>query len=218
MDKLKAMILIQWKGGRHLVLALAVAAFALPIVSVRSGWAGSERNLSAFLTELSLWGYFYPLLAFVAAIVIAASIWGSDRRGHHVYALLLPIPRWRYVLLRYLGGLALLAPIALALWIGAIIGTTSLDLPPGLRTFSHALAAKFSISLILLFGLAFFLASASRRALGIGFRVLGVLVALHFAVIMIRPGINLISTVGSALATSPGPFAPLGGRWMLIDV
>lgn len=218
MDKLLAMIRIQWKGSRHLVLALAMAAFALPIVSVRSGWAGSGRNLAAFLTELSLWGFFYPALAFVAAIVVSASIWASDRKGHHAYALLLPIPRWRYVLLRYLGGLALLAPIALALWIGAIIGTVSLDLPPGLRTFPHALAAKFTISLILLFGLAFSLAAASRRALGIGFRVLGLLVAVHFAVIMIRPGTNLISMVVSAMATSPGPFAPLGGRWMLIDV
>jgi ABC-type transport system involved in multi-copper enzyme maturation permease subunit len=218
MDQLKAMIRIQFEGSRNLVLALAVAAFALPIVSVRSGWSGSDRNLTAFLTELSVWGLLYPVLAAVAAAVLSVSIWGSDRRGSHVYALLLPVQRWQYVLLRYLGGLALLAPIAMALWLGAIIGAASVDLPPGLRTFPHALAAKFTISLILLFGLAFSFAAASRRALGIGFRLLGLLVAVHFGVIMVRPGINLFSTIVSALATPPGPLAPLGGRWMLIDV
>lgn len=218
MDQLKAMARIQWRGSWHLVLALSVAAFALPIVSVRSGWQGAAANLPRFLTELQLWGFFYPTLAAVAAIVVAVSIWRSDRRGHHIYALLLPIPRWRYVLLRYTGGLSMLAPIVLALWAGAVVATLSLDLPPGLRTFPHALAVKFALSLLLLFGLAFAAASASSRALGIGLKLLGIFIAVHLAVIMLRPGTNLIWKVVSALATWPGPFAPMGGRWMLIDV
>ena len=215
---LKAMMRIQWKGSWHLVVALAVAAFALPIISVRTGWSGTPANLPRFLTELELWGLFYPALAAVAAIVVSGSIWISDRRGHHIYALLLPIPRWRYVLLRYLGGLMLLLPIVLALWAGAMIATASLDLPPGLRTFPHALAAKFALSLLLLFGIAFAIAASSSRALGISVRLLGLFIAAHIAVIMLRPGTNLIWTVVTALGTSPGPFAPLGGRWMLIDV
>lgn len=215
---LKAIMRIQWKGSWHLVVALAVAAFALPIVSVRTGWAGNQANLPRFLTELELWGLFYPALAAIAAVVIAASIWFSDRRGHHIYALLLPIPRWRYVLLHYAGGLMLLLPIALAIWAGAIIATTSLDLPPGLRAFPHALAAKFALSLLLLFGIAFAVAAASSRTLSISLRLLGLFIAAHIAVIMLAPGTNLIWTVVSELGRSPGPFAPLGGRWMLIDV
>lgn len=215
---LKAMMRIQWKGSWHLVVALAVAACALPVVSVRTGWPGTPANLPRFLTELELWGLFYPALAAVAAIVVATSTWISDRRGHHIYALLLPIPRWRYVLLRYLGGLMLLVPIVLSLWAGAMIATASLDLPPGLRTFPHALAAKFAMSLLLLFGIAFAIAASSSRTLGISLRLLGLFIAAHIAVIMLRPGTNLIWTVVTALGTSPGPFAPLGGRWMLIDV
>jgi hypothetical protein len=215
---LKAIARIQWKASWHLVVALMLAAFALPIVSVRSGWSGAQANLPRFLTELELWGLFYPALAGVAAIVIATSIWISDRRGHHIYALLLPIPRWRYVLYRYLGGLVLLLPIVLALWVGAMIATGSLDLPSGLRTFPHALAAKFALVLVLLFGIAFAVAAASRRALGISLRVFGLFIALHIAVIMLRPGTNLLWSVVSALGTSPGPLAPLSGRWMLIDV
>lgn len=215
---LKAMIRLQWKAGWHLVIALSVAALALPIVSVWNGWHVSAAMLPLYLAELQVWGFFYPALALIAAIVVAVSTWASDRRGHNIYALLLPIPRWRYVLLRYVAGLVLLAPIALALWIGAMIATLPIDLPPGLRIFPHALAAKFALALVLLFGLAFAAASASRRTQAIAFRILALFIAVHIAVILVRPGTNLIWTVVSALSTSPGPFAPLGGRWMLIDV
>jgi ABC-type transport system involved in multi-copper enzyme maturation permease subunit len=215
---LRAMIRLQWKGSWHLVVALAVAALALPIVSVRTGWRGSGEQLPRFLIELQLWGLFYPALAALTAVILAAAIWASDRRGHHIYALLLPIPRWRYVLLRYLAGLVLLLPVVLALWLGAVIATTSLDLPPGLRQFPHALAVKFGLALLLLFGLAFAVAAASRRAIGIGMKLVGLFIAVHIAVILLSPKTNLIWTVVTALSTWPGPLAPLGGRWMLIDV
>jgi len=215
---LKAMIRLQWKGCWHLVVALAVAALALPIVSVRTGWRSSGEQLPRFLIELQLWGLFYPALAALVAVTLAAAIWASDRRGHHIYALLLPIPRWRYVLLRYLAGLVLLLPLVLALWLGAVIATSSLDMPPGLRQFPHALAVKFGLALLLLFGLAFAVAAASRRALGIGMKLIGLFIAAHIAVILLSPKTNLIWTVVTALSTWPGPLAPLGGRWMLIDV
>lgn len=215
---LNAMIRIQWKACRHLVIALAVAALSLPIVSVRVGWHDPAANLPRFLIEQQLWGLFYPALAGIVAIVLGTTIWLSDRRGHHIYALLLPIARWRYVLLRYLAGLVLLLPILLALWLGALVATLGLDLPPGIRVFPHALALKFALTLVLLFGFAFAAASASTRAIGIGFRVLGLFLAVHVAVVLLRPGTNLLWTVVTALGTWPGPLAPLGGRWMLIDV
>src|SRR5262245_45119632 len=79
---LKAMIRIQWKACWHLVLALTVAAFALPILSVQLGWEGAGRTLPRFLIELELWGFFYPGLAAIAALVLAITLWHSDRRGH----------------------------------------------------------------------------------------------------------------------------------------
>jgi hypothetical protein len=215
---LKEMIRIQWKACRHIVVALAVAAFALPIVSVRVGWKGAGANFPRFLMELQLWGWFYPGLAAIAAVALGIAIWTSDRRGHHLYAMLLPVPRWRYVLLRYLAGLVLLVPIVLGLWIGAQLATASLTLPPGLRSFPHALAVKFALALILLFGFAFAASAASRRALGIALRFTGLFLAVHVAVILLSPTRNLLWTVVTALATWPGPFTILGGRWMLIDV
>lgn len=213
----RAILRIQWKACWHLVIALSVAAFALPIVSVRLGWGSAAANLPMFLTELQLWGFFYPLLAGVAALIIAAGIWTSDRRGQHVYALLLPVPRWRYVLYRYAGGLVLLVPVALALWAGAVVATSGIDLPPGIRTYPHALALKFAFALLLLFGFAFAFMSASARTIGIAVRILGLFLALHVAVLLLSPSTNLLWATVKALGASPGPLAPLGGRWMLID-
>jgi hypothetical protein len=215
---LSTMIRAQWKAAWHVVLALAVAAAALPLVSVRIGWRGAEPNLPRFLTELQLWGLFYPGLAAVSALALAVAIWHSDRRGHHIYALLLPLPRWRYVLLRYAAGLALLLPVLLALWLGTIAAVSGLDLPPGVRAYPHALALKFGLALVLLFGLAFAVAGASARSIGIGLRVAGLVLAAHIAVSLLKPGTSLLWLIASALAGWPGPFAPLGGRWMLIDV
>jgi hypothetical protein len=215
---LKAMIQIQWKACWHVVVALAVAALVLPIVSVQVGWRGAESNLPRFLTELELWGILYPVLAAIAAIALGISLWLSDRRGHHIYALLLPVPRWRYVLLRYVAGLVLLLPIALALWLGAMLATLPLELPAGIRVFPHELALKFALALLICFGMAFAAAAASARSLGIAFRLLGIFLAVHIAVILLKPRTNLLWTVATALATWPGPFSVLGGRWMLIDV
>ena len=93
-----------------------------------------------------------------------------------------------------------------------------MDLPPGLRLFPHALALKFGLALVMFFGFAFVIAAASSRTLGIAIRVLGLFLAVHIGVILLRPETNLIWKVMTALATWPGPLAPLGGRWMLIDV
>jgi ABC-type transport system involved in multi-copper enzyme maturation permease subunit len=213
----KAILRIQWKACRHLVIALCVAAFALPVVSVRLGWRGAAANLPFFLTELELWGFFYPLLAAVAAFILAAGIWHSDRRGGHVYALLLPIPRWRYVWLRYAGGLVMLLPIIASLSVGALVAVAGLDLPPGLRTFPLELTLKFVLALVLFYGIAFAFASASARTIGIAVRVAGLLLAIHIGAILLDPQLNLIWTGLRALATSPGPLVILGGRWMLID-
>lgn len=213
----RAILRIQWKACWHLVIALSVAAFALPIVSVKVGWRETAANLPLFLTELQLWGFFYPVLAAVGALIIALGIWMSDRRGNHVYALLLPVSRPRYVLFRYAAGLVLLVPVMLALWIGAIVASSGLALPPGIRVFPHELALKFALVLLLMFGFAFALASASSRTIGIAVRILGLFLAVHVAVLLITPNTNLLWSALKALATWPGPLAALGGRWMLID-
>jgi hypothetical protein len=131
--------------------------------------------------------------------------------------MLLPLPRWRYVLLRYIAGLVTLLPVIVALWLGAMVALAGLQLPLGIRTFPHALAFKFALTLAVMFGFAFAFASASSRTLGIALRVVGLFLAVHVAVLLISPNTDLVWKVLIALAVPPGPFAPLGGRWMLID-
>jgi hypothetical protein len=215
---LKAMLLVQWKACRHVVIALVTASLALPIASVRTGWRAEATNYAMMLNELELWGYLYPVLAIVSAIAMAWTAWRSDRRGNHVYALLLPVPRWRYVLLRYGASGLLLVPLVLAVWIGALAAVLPLDLPSGLRTFPHLLALKYFVTLGMCFAIAFAVAAASTRTLGLAVRALGVFLAVHIAVLLLEPKVNLLWRLTTALATWPGPLSPLGGRWMLIDV
>lgn len=214
------MLKIQWKAAWHLLTALSVAALALPIASVRLGWRGDETHVPLYLSELQLWGFFYPALAAVTAMILAVVIWHSDRRGHHVYAMALPLPRWRYVLLRYGAGAVLLAPVVGAVWIGALVATLSIPLPPGLRTFPHLLAVKFALALLTCFAIAFAVAASSARTLGVTVRLTGLFLAAHIAVLLLtnRPQVNLVVTVLQFLMSGPGPLSPLGGRWMLIDV
>ncbi len=215
---LRAMLLAQWRACWHVVVALTIAAIALPIASVRTSWHGSQTVLAAYLSELQLWGAFYPVLAAVSATALAAAGWASDRRGHHVYALLHPLPRWRYVVLRYLAGAVLLVPIVLGVWLGAVGGVASLDLPPGLRGFEHLLALKFGLAMLLCYGIAFMVAASSPRTLGIAVRALGLFLAVHTAVYLLDPNVNLLWRLVESLAAFPGPLSPLGGPWMLIDV
>ena len=215
---LHAMMKVQWKASRHVMIALAAASLALPVASVRTGWRGEATNYATMLNELELWGYLYPVLAMVSAIAMAWAAWRSDRRGNHVYAMLLPVPRWRYVLLRYGASGLLLLPLVLAVWIGALAAVFPLDLPSGFRTFPHLLALKYLVALGICFAMAFAVAAASSRTLGLAVRAVGIFLAVHIAVLLLRPDVNLLWRLATALATWPGPLSPLGGRWMLIDV
>jgi hypothetical protein len=49
-------------------------------------------------------------------------------------------------------------------------------------------------------------------------RVFGLFLAVDIAVLLLSPKTNLLWKLVTVLASWPGPFAPLGGRWMLIDV
>ncbi len=214
----EAMVRIQWKACRHFVIIFMLAAFCLPIASVHLGWKGEATNLPQFLAELELWGWFYPVLAAATAISIAILTWRSDRRGRHIYAMTLPIDRSRYVWLRLAGGALLAGPVLLAAWLGALVSVWSITMPEGLRSFPIILGLKFGLALLLFLSLAFAVASASPRTLGWMYRGLALLVALHIGVALLWPSVNIALTILSALATAPGPFAALGGRWMLIDV
>src|SRR5256886_6541240 len=97
------MLYSQWKWTRLIVALGSIAAFALPIVSVQGAARADASPLQAgeLLQAVQSWGTLYPVLAAALGLLVAIATWAPDHRGRHVHALSLPLPRWRYVLLRF---------------------------------------------------------------------------------------------------------------------
>src|SRR2546428_10329501 len=112
----RAILYSQWKWSRLIVLLGTVAGFALPIISLQ-GAASADRNPLAaqeLLRAVQSWGTLYPVLAAALGLLVAIATWAPDHRGRHIHALSLPLPRWRYVLLRFGSGVAVMARPMLA--------------------------------------------------------------------------------------------------------
>src|SRR2546430_8446825 len=106
----------QWKWSRLIVLLGTIAGFALPIISLQGAAAAHRNPLAAqeLLRAVQSWGTLYPVLAAALGLLVAIATWAPDHRGRHIHALSLPLPRWRYVLLRFGGGVVVLAGPMLA--------------------------------------------------------------------------------------------------------
>ena len=215
---LKAIVGLEWRSTRAWIVAAAVAVAALPVVSVGRIWPSSADGLATFLAQLDLWSLFYPLTAAVVGIVMGNVIWRSDRRGGFVYALTLPVARWRYVGLQFVAGLVWLAAISAALWLVALVTVATIDLPSTLRSYPSALAVKFFLASLSVFTAAFALASMPERVRRIAGRTLALVVVAQLLLLLLGKGPNLVAPVAETLIGKHGPFAALGGRWMLIDV
>src|SRR3954462_8292696 len=105
--------------------------FAIPLVSLRTAAMASaeaQRSpLMAFVLTMQSWGVGYALAAAAIGLALAMLSWGFDHRLRHVYALSLPIARWRYVLYRFTAGLAVLAiPVVALLVATEIVAHSSL--------------------------------------------------------------------------------------------
>lgn len=215
---LKAIIGLAWRSTRAWLVAAAVAVAALPVVSVGRAWPSSADGLAVFLAQLDLWSTFYPALAAVIGIVMGNLVWRSDRRGEFVYALTLPVPRWRYVALQFAGGVVWLAAISGVLLVAALATVATVDLPSTLDSHPVALAAKFFLGALSVFTATFALASLPDRVRRITARAVALAVAMQLIVILLGRGPNLVAPLAETLIGRSGPFAALGGRWMLIDV
>lgn len=215
----RAILATQWKWTRGILLITTCLSFALPLLSMRSaGRALAERNAGLLLAQVQSFGMFYAMVATLIGLLIAASAWTSDHAGRHVYALSLPIARWKYVAMRFSAGATTLAAPVIALMIGGVIAIASVELPAGLHAHPVALALRFALGLLLAYAIFFAIASGTKRTAGI---LLGVLAGLIlFEIIGETIGIRaslfmwLIETVIGA----PGPFGVFNSRWMLIDV
>ncbi len=211
----------QWKWSRVVVLAGGAVALCVPVLSVHltpaDSGVGAERVL-ALLQQVRAWGSLYPILAGGLGLLVAMSAWAADHRGRHVHALTLPIPRWKYVLLRYGSAALVLAIPASMLLAGGLVAAATVELPSGLEAYPFSLALRFALALLTAFSLFFAVSGGTPRTAGLILGVLGALVL--FAVVAGTTGWapELGMRLLAFLLQGWGPLDIFTGRWMLVDV
>ena len=216
----KQILATQWRWVGWWSVGLALVAFSLPVASVQSFALQPESRfeIGSLLGTMQGWGYLYPALAVLSALLIALASWSPDHQQRHVYALSLPVPRWHYVLLRYGAGAVLLLPVVAGVWIGALVASASISLPPGLHAYPSSVAWRFALTLLLFFSLIFALASGTKRTAGYLIGAWFGLFVLQGILTAAGTEVDLIGDTLQTLLTWPGPLVILATAWMLIDV
>lgn len=226
------LLFVHWKTVRFGLVPFILAAFGLPLLTVQGvnsiSGDSAEAAVSAgrLFSQMLPWTPLFPLLASLVGVTVALSAWNSDHRGDHVYALTLPLPRWRYVGLKLGAGASLLLIPFFACWLGCLLATASIQIPEGLRAYPTAVSLRFLLSSLILFMVLFAMAAGTMRtALWVigGFTALAVLggTVPEFLANTMLPsleGWSFLDWFVKAALEWPGPFEVLTGSWMLVDV
>jgi ABC-type transport system involved in multi-copper enzyme maturation permease subunit len=214
-----AILRSQWRWCRLVIVLGTVAGFSLPVLSLQGATRGEgAMPPDALLRLLQSWGILYPLLAGLLGLLVAMAAWAPDHRGRHVHALTLPLPRWRYVLLRFAAGLTVLALPVAAVFFGAVLATATAAIPPGLQGYPLALGLRFALAVLVAFSLFFAISGGTARTAGIILGVLALVVVAQILVSAAGVELDLLGGLQQAFLNWPGPLAIFSGRWMLIDV
>ncbi len=214
------MLYSQWKWSRLIVFFGALAGFALPLVSLQGAARADRSPLAAqdLLRAVQSWGALYPILAAALGLLVAVATWAPDHQGRHVHALTLPLPRWRYVLLRFASGAVLLAIPVAAVLLGAVLATATATPPPGLQGYPLALGAHFALATAVAYAVFFAVSAGTARTAGIILAVGGALIVVQVVASTANVDIDLVSPLRFFILGWAGPFAIFTGRWMLVDV
>jgi hypothetical protein len=210
----------QWKWSRLIVVLATLAGFVVPILSVQGATAEAVAKGGAgqLLLTVQSWGVLYPVLATTLAVLLAIMTWAPDHRGRHVHALSLPLPRWRYALLRFGAGLVLLTPPILAVLAGAVLATRLAVIPPGLQGYPIALAVRFALAVGVGYAVFFAISAGTSRTASIILASLGGLIVIQVLAGVADVNLDLFGRLQMVFLNWPGPLAIFTGRWMLIDV
>jgi hypothetical protein len=220
MAMFKALLYSQWKWSRLIVFLGTLAGFALPLLSVQGAARADRGALQAqeLLRAVQSWGTLYPLLAATLGLLVAGATWAADHRGRHVHALTLPLPRWRYVVLRFAAGMTLLAIPIIAVLLSASLAVLAATIPTGLQAYPFALALRFGLAVLVAYAVFFAVSAGTARTAGIILGVIATLVLVQVVASIANLQLDLVSTMHLLLVQGPGPLGVFAGRWMLIDV
>lgn len=216
----RQMLYTQLKWSLIALAALVVAGFAIPILSVQQAGAvtAAASNAERVLLGVEEWGVAYPVLAGVAGLVAALTAWSHDHRGNHVYALSLPVARWRYALLRFGAGAALIVPVVVAVWIGGLAASSASTIPSALHAYPTALALRFALTTLVAYAAFFAIASGTSRTAAWVLGVIGGAVVVQVVLSAAGVHVSFLPDTLGRLYLWPGPFQLFTGRWMLINV
>lgn len=212
----------EWKWARGMTLLCLIIVFALPLVSLRmAAMAAAEARrspLAVFIQMMQSWGVGYAIAAGALGLVMAILSWSYDHRLRHVYALSLPVARWRYVWYRYSAGLVMLAIPVVALFVATEIVAHSSLVPRELQAYPIALTLRFAFATLVAYSLFFAVSAATPRTAGY---ILGVIAVLLIAQIVLQSAnvhVDVTSRAVDLVFATPGLLAVFGGRWTLVDV
>jgi hypothetical protein len=217
----------QWKWTRLALLPGVIIAFSLPVLSVQE--TGTSLDAGSVLRAVNAWAVWFPTLAGALGLLVGVTAWREDHAGKHVYALSLPVERWRYTLLRFAAGSVLLVTPMVAMWAGSLAGAAAASIPPTLRAYPNALALRFALAALVAYSVFFAIAAGTARTAAF---VLGAVAALIGLDVLVQAAgaplsvsyevwgtrVSLSRQVWGWITEVPGPLAVFTGRWMLIDV
>ncbi len=220
MAMFKAVLYSQWKWTRLIIVLGTLAGFALPLLSLQGAARADRGALQAqdLLRAVQSWGTLYPLLAAALGLLVAIATWAPDHRGRHVHALTLPLPRWRYALLRFAAGLTLLAVPIAAVSVGALLAALTATIPSGLQAYPLALSLRFALAVLVAYAVFFAISAGTARTAGIILGVIAALVVVQVVASIANLQLDLVGTSQVVLLHGLGPLAVFTGRWMLVDV
>lgn len=215
----RVILATQWKWMRGMLLLATFATFGLPFLALHSASrALDELNARSLLSSMELFGPAYAIAAAFLGLMVAAMSWTPDHTGRHVYALSLPIRRWKYVAMRFGAGALTLAPPSLALWLGGATALAATPIPAGLHGHAAALAFRFALAALIAYAMFFAISSGTKRTAGLLVAVLIGLVFVDVAGSMVGVGVSPVMALLEALMGWSGTMGVFNGRWMLVDV
>lgn len=220
MAMFRAVLYSQWKWSRLVIVLGTLAGFALPLLSLQ-GAARADRGAlqtQELLRAVQSWGALYPILAAALGLLVAIAAWAADHRGRHIHALTLPVPRWRYVLLRFAAGMVLLAAPIAAMLLGASLAVMTATIPPGLQGYPLSLALRFALAVLVAYAVFFAVSAGTARTAGFILGALAALVVFQIVASIANLDLDILGTLQLVLLLGPGPLAVFAGRWMLVDV
>ena len=219
---------LQWKSTKWPLLILLPLCFGLPILAVQFAIRIASGAFSDpahdIINVLDLWSPVFPVLAAITGATFALAAWVWDHNTNHVYALSLPVERWRYALAKMASGAVLLVALSVAVLIGSLLATITVEIPETLRTYPFSFGFRFLVGALIVYSIMFaFAAGTIRTTVRILIATSVIIIFGSLAVSALNDAFNtefpsIFEVLVSALSEWPGPFHVFGGSWMLIDV